>query len=164
MTETMIHAHLTPDLIRDALQAAGYRVESETGPDGEPLLRSATAGVGFVVLFPQPPGAPAAGLGFADAAFRAVFRVEGALPLDLVNRWNVSHRFARLGVKDGMLVFDLDLLAAGGITPVALATQVTLWDRLVQMLVVHLRDELARLPALAAGDQPMIPAATGAAA
>jgi len=165
MTETTIHSALTADLMRDALQAAGYRVETVTAPGGELVLRSATAGLGFTVSFPPAPApAPGAGSpGFADAVFRAVLRVEGTLPLDLVNRWNVTRRFARLGLNGDLLALDLDLLAAGGITPAALSTQIGLWDRLTQMLLAYLREELPRLEAAAIEVGPPLATADGAA-
>lgn len=96
-----LHQFLTLDLMRDVLQASGYRVAQGAGPDGSPVLASATGGLGFEVRFanpmtPAPTGEGESASAWADASFRTAFTVQGELPLTLVNRWNVTHRFARL--------------------------------------------------------------------
>ena len=137
---------LTLDGLRDSLQQVGYRVEAATDPvAGVAYLRSATGGLAFDIR----PGnqLPDADEGFVDVAFTAVLQVQGELPLDLVNRWNATRRFARLQLSQPFLVFCLDVSVAGGVMPDYLRAQIEIWDRLVQELIAYLRDELRQLPA-----------------
>jgi hypothetical protein len=154
-------AKLTLDSLREILQQAGYRVETVTDPVANiPYLRSATAGLAFDIR----PGNRLAGdeQGFADLAFVAVLQVQGELPLDLVNRWNATRRFARLQLSQPFLVFCLDVSVAGGVAPNHLRAQIEIWDRLVQELIAYLRDELRKFGttsgANAAGPQDASPA------
>lgn len=161
-----LHTFLTPDALRDALQSAGYRVTlaagGETAGAGTPILTSATNGLPFEVrLFNPLPGQANA---FADAAFRAAFRVQGELPLGLVNQWNVTHRFARLnlagdtGAANAWLLLDMDVIALGGVAPGNLRAQVEIWDRLIPELIAYLRAELPKLAKDAPTAEPAEPA------
>ncbi|MCA6116443.1 YbjN domain-containing protein [Bradyrhizobium sp. WSM 1738] len=137
---------LTLDGLRDSLQQVGYRVEAATDPvAGVSYLRSATGGLAFDIR----PGnqLPDSDGSFVDAAFTAVLQVQGELPLDLVNRWNVTRRFGRLQLSHPFLVFCLDVSVAGGVAPDYLRAQIEIWDRLVQELIAYLRDELRQLSA-----------------
>jgi hypothetical protein len=139
----LIHT-VTLDSLREILQQAGYRVETVTDPVAIiPYLRSATGGLAFDIR----PGNRLAGedRGFADVAFTAVLQVQGELPLDLVNRWNATRRFARLQLSQTFLVFCMDVSVAGGVTPGHLRAHIEIWDRLVQELIAYLRDELQKL-------------------
>jgi hypothetical protein len=137
---------LTLDGLRNALQQVGYRVEEVTDPVANlPYLRSATGGLAFDIR----PGnrlADADG-SFVDIAFTAVLQVQGELPLELVNRWNATRRFARLQLSQQFLVFCLDVSVAGGVMPNHLRAQIEIWDRLVQELIGYLRDEMRQLSA-----------------
>jgi hypothetical protein len=135
---------LTLNSLREALQQVGYRVEEITDPVANvQYLRSATGGLVFDVRpgnrLADPDG------GFFDVAFTAVLQIQGDLPLDLINRWNVTRRFARLQHSPPFLVFTLDVSVAGGVTSAYLRAQIEIWDRLVQDLIVYLRDELRKL-------------------
>lgn len=136
---------LSLETAREALQAAGYRVEEMAGPTGDPALRSATGGLAFTLMMSNPLADPPGA--FADAAFQTAFQVEGDLPLALVNQWNATVRFARLHVQANLLRLDRDIVAFDGITPAALRAEIELWDRLVQHLIAFLREELPRLAA-----------------
>jgi Putative bacterial sensory transduction regulator len=147
MSDTII-ARLSLDSLREVLQQAGYRVETVTDPVANvAYLRSATSGLAFEVR----PGNPLAdgSVGFVDAAFTAVLQVQGELPLEVINRWNATRRFARLQLSQPFLVFSLDVSAAGGIASTHLRAQIEIWDHLVQQLIAYLREEL---PKLAAGN------------
>ena len=179
-----LHQFLTLDLMRDVLQASGYRVAQGTGPDGSPVLASATGGLGFEVRFANPmtPAGQAASAGeseataaWADASFRTAFTVQGELPLSLVNRWNVTHRFARLllaevpaasnapqasnapGTPSVWLVLEMDVVALGGVQTGNLRAQTEIWDRLVQELIAYLRAELPKLAKSAPIAEPAAP-------
>jgi hypothetical protein len=135
---------LTLDTLREMLQAVGYRVEQLTDPVASvPYLRSATAGLAFDIR----PGNRFVGddQGFADVAFVAALQVQGELPLEIINRWNVTRRFGRLQLSQPFLVFCLDVSVAGGVAPNHVRAQIEIWDRLVQELIAYLRDELQKL-------------------
>ena len=143
MSDSLI-TKFTLDGLREILQQAGYRVETVTDPVANvPYLRSATAGLTFDIR----PGSRLAGAAaeFADLAFVAVLQVQGDLPLEVVNRWNVTRRFARLQLSQPFLVFCLDATVAGGVSPNHLRAQIEIWDRLVQDLIGYLREELRKL-------------------
>ncbi len=138
---------LTFDSLCETLQQVGYRVEKVTDPVANIRhLRSSTGGLAFDIH----PGNRLSGedLSFADVSFAAVLRVQGELPLELVNRWNITRRFARLQLSQlgqPFLVFCMDVSVAGGVTPAHLRLQIETWDRLAQELVSYLRDELHKL-------------------
>jgi hypothetical protein len=143
MLETILTKLTLADL-REVLQLAGYRVETMTDPvaNGE-YLRSATGGLAFDV---RPGNRLADGEGsFIDVALVAVLQVQGELPLDLVNRWNASRRFARLQLSPPFLVLTLDVSVAGGVARDHLRAQIEIWDHLVQQLIAYLRAELPKL-------------------
>jgi hypothetical protein len=140
-------AFITLDSLRGSLQQAGYRVE--TVSDGNvPFLRSASSGLAFDVRlgngYPGPAGQ------FADAVFVALFAVRGTFPLELLNKWNRTHRFGRLfldkvGPDQEFLVLSFDVSVAGGVTPLHLRGQIEIWDSLVQQLIPWLREELSKI-------------------
>ena len=135
---------LSLEAVREVFQQAGYRVETVTDPVANiPYLRSATGGLAFDIR----PGNRLVGddQGFADFALTAVLQVQGELPLEPVNRWNATRRFARLQLSHPFLVLCMDISATGGVTSDHLRAQIEIWDRLVQELIAHLREELAKL-------------------
>ena len=136
-------ANLSLDALREILQQAGYRVETVNDPVANlAYLRSATAGLAFDV---RPGNRLKSAETFVDAAFTAVLQVQGELPLDLVNRWNATRRFARLQLSQPFLVLSLDVSVAGGVAPTHLRAQIEIWDHLVQQLIAYLREELQKL-------------------
>lgn len=140
MPDTIL-ASITLDGLRDLMQQVGYRVETLNDPAGNAFLRSATGGVAFDIRG----GNRLAGAGgYADLTFATVLQVQGDLPLDIVNQWNNSRRFARLHLVPGLQVFDMDVSVAGGVAPLALRTQIEIWDRLVQEFIPFLRDEVGK--------------------
>jgi hypothetical protein len=145
MSDTIL-AKLSLDGLRDVLQQAGYRVETATDPVANVVyLRSATSGIAFDI---RPGNRLADGSdGFVDMAFTAILQVQGELPLDLVNRWNATRRFARLQLSQPFLVLSLDISIAGGVAPNYLRGQIEIWDQLMQQLIAYLREELPKLAA-----------------
>jgi hypothetical protein len=135
---------LSLESLREILLQAGYRVETATDSVANvAYLRSATGGLAFDVR----PGNRLEGgeQSFADVAFVAVLHVQGAMPLELVNRWNATRRFGRLHVSQNFLAFSMDVSAFGGVSPAYLRGQIEIWDRLAQDLIAYLRDELQKL-------------------
>lgn len=141
---------VTLDLLRDMFQACGFRAAAATDADGQAFLRSATGGLAFDVRLGN--ADPADATAALDVRLVAAIEIKGELPLDLVNSWNNARRFCRLHVDGRSLLLDMDVSVAGGVAPAWLERQIELWDRLVQILIEHLKDELARTsrPALAA--------------
>jgi hypothetical protein len=138
---------ITPERLGELLQAAGYRVEHRRDDNGTPLIASATGGVSFNVRLgnrAQPPVE-----GYLDFTYLTVIRFEGGdFPLDRVNEWNRTKRFGRLHRVSDFIVFDMDVIAAAGVTERHLRATLELWDRLIQELMVWLRG--ASAPANAA--------------
>jgi len=158
LSDTIIDA-LTLEGLREFLLQAGYRVETATDPTGAALLRSATGGLAFDVRLGNRLADTQDGVArHADATLQVALMVQGEMPRDVVDGWNASRRFGRLRLDCGLLIFDMDVSVAGGVTPAHLRASIEIWDRLVQELIVHLRTELARL---APGATP--PAAAAAA-
>lgn len=143
MTDTLITT-LSLDGLRELFQLAGYRVETmaDTAANA-PYLRSATNGLAFDIR----PGNRMAGdeQSIVDVTLMTALQVQGELPLDVVNRWNASRRFARLQLSPPFLVLSLDFSLAGGVTRTHLRGQIEIWDQLVQQFVGFLREEIAAL-------------------
>lgn len=144
--EEILLAAMTRETLRALLQDCGYRVDIVDDGRG-PFLRSATGSFAFDIR----PGNAIAGAAdrFADFVFVALLSVQGVLPRDLVNRWNVTRRFGRLFLDRSIpaqdfLVLSMDASLAGGVTVQHLRTQIDIWDNLLQQLVPWLRDELGR--------------------
>jgi hypothetical protein len=152
MSESIIEK-LTLDGLRELIQLAGYRVETVTDPIANiPYLRSATNGLAFDI---RPGNRLAADEhSFIDVALIAVLQVQGDLPLDVVNRWNATRRFARLQLSPPFLALSLDFSLAGGVSQNHLRAQIEIWDQLVQQLVIFLREELATLAKTRAPQAP----------
>jgi len=148
-----IITQFTIDSLRESFQGAGYRVEALADPVAKvAYLRSATAGLAFDIR----PGNRLLGAeeGFADLTLVALLQVQGELPLDIINRWNATRRFARLQLSPPFLVFCFDICVAGGVTANNLRAQIEIWDRLVQDMIGYLRDEVTRLGAAASAAVP----------
>jgi hypothetical protein len=133
---------ITPERLGELLQSAGYRVEHRRDDNGIPLIASATSGVSFNVRLgnrAQPPVE-----GHLDFTYITVIRFEGGdFPLERINDWNRNKRFARLHKVNDFLVFDMDVVAAAGVTERHLRATLELWDRLIQELMVWLRGDSA---------------------
>jgi hypothetical protein len=135
---------LTLESLRDVLQQCGLRAEILNDPaTKQSLLRSATGGLAFDLR----PGnrIPGRDQEFVDALFVAVLQVQGEMPMGLINRWNATRRFARLHSEGQFMVLAMDVTVAGGVMPIYLRGQLEIWDRVVNELVVYLREELPKL-------------------
>lgn len=150
MSETLVSS-LSLDELRDLLQQAGYRVEAATDPVANVhYLRSATSGLAFDIR----PGNRLAGDAegrFADVAFVSILQVNGELPRELVNGWNIARRFSRLQLSGPFLALCMDVTVVGGVTRSHVRAHIEIWDRLAQELVVYLREGLRRPEANGAG-------------
>ena len=159
MSETI--DKLTRERLRELFQLAGYRVEALTDPVANlSYLRSATNGIAFDIR----PGNMLAGeeQTFVDVALVAVLHVQGEMPLQIVNRWNATRRFARLQFSPPFLALSFDVSVAGGVSENHLRGQIEIWDHLVQQLVNFLREELAAPAKLNPAADAARPAASSA--
>ena len=160
MTETQdLIQSLTVETLRDALQACGYRAEIVATPPGTAQLRSSTAGMTFDIRM----GSRWRGdiESFSDFAFFIVFTVRGgALPDDLLNKWNNAYRFGRLRLDQNLLILEMDVSVAGGISHRHLQAQLGVWEQLLQGFITYLRGELPRLNGAAAKTMQKIGAET----
>ncbi len=147
MSDAFINA-LSFDLLRDLLQQSGYRVETATDPVANVnYLRSDTSGIAFDIR----PGNrldSADEESFVDIALVTLLQVQGVLPDNLVNGWNLARRFSRLQLNGSLLALSMDISVAGGVSRDYLRAQIEIWDRLAQELIIYLRDQL-RAPAAA---------------
>jgi hypothetical protein len=136
MNQVQLIDRVTPQSLTDTLQNAGYRV-TQTEQDGVVQLLSASQGVGYSVHF----GSAAMETGaYMDFTFSCVLRVQGKLPLGMVDFWNASRRFARLAVQGEFLTIEMDVMVNGGVSDEHLRSNVELWDRAIQEFVIYLRD------------------------
>jgi len=129
-----LQTDIAPAELAALLQARGFRAEvQEPGP----ILVSAASGLGFRAEFANPvvdtPGR------FLDFTLLCAIEVPADAGRDLAVRWNASRRFARLQQRDGVLILDMDVLLAGGVTEAYLGARIEIWDQLLRLLVADLR-------------------------
>ncbi len=127
-----------------ALQDLGFRAEIGTAPDGNPMISSASGGVNFNLR----PGNRNDD-GFVDFSLFVAFRVEPKLAEVAVAEWNKGRRFGRLYAPEGLVVLEMDVIVAGGVTPKFLRGNLEIWNRLLNELLTYLRDTGQRLDVLA---------------
>jgi len=101
-----------PQTIVAALQAEGFKAKLDVDSLGDPDIVSATSGYNYDVYF----------YGCVDhkqcdaLQFQVLFAKDAGNTLALVNKWNVSHRFAQMGLKDdGRITLNYDLSTVGGV-------------------------------------------------
>jgi hypothetical protein len=130
---------VTPEQLGGIMQDAGYRTEHRTDNNDTPLIASATAGISFNVRLGNRATPPVEG--YLDFTFLTVIKIEGDFPLERTNDWNRNKRFARLHKVDDFIVFDMDVVVAGGVTTNHIRATMELWDRLLQELMAWLRGD-----------------------
>jgi len=130
---------VTPEMLGELLMSSGYRAEHRQDASGLPVIASATGGVSFNIRLGNRALPPAEG--FLDFTYLTVIKIDGDFPLDRVNEWNRTKRFARLHRSGEFLVVDMDVIAAAGVTERHLRASLELWDRLLQELVAWLRGD-----------------------
>lgn len=130
---------VTPEQLGGIMQEAGYRTEHRTDNNDIPIIASATAGINFNVRLgnrAQPPVE-----GYLDFTYLTVIKIEGDFPTERTNDWNRNKRFARLHKVDEFIIFDMDVVVAGGVTTNHIRATMELWDRLLQELMGWLRGD-----------------------
>lgn len=144
---------MTPDQVSTAIQASGCAVTA-VEQDGVVRLHSASQGIGFQVLW----GSALAEGEYVDLTLSCPLRVQGgALPEAVLSDWHRSKRFARVARHGDFVVLEMDVIAAGGISPGHLAMMLQLWNQMMGQFFLHLRNfkpaeapEAAAVPAEAA--------------
>ncbi|CAB3647268.1 YbjN domain-containing protein [Achromobacter pestifer] len=150
---------LSIEQLQELLQSMGYRV-TVSEREGARQLLSATQGIGFSVRPGNPGQAPSE---FIDYTLSCPLHVQGDIPTGLVESWNIRKRFGRLAQQASFLVLEKDVIVAGGVSPKYLRATTELWDRLMQELVLFLKDYVSNNAVAAAPSQPgdAAPAAPG---
>jgi hypothetical protein len=139
MTTTLTRS-FTAETICELVQAAGFRAEILTGAAAAagPVIRSASSGLAFEIRLLNP--SQIEPKSFADLTFMAGLQLQGPLAPEIVNGWNASKRFSRLYIAQNHLVIAMDVVLPGGLPPDHLRAQIEIWDRLLQELLVWLRN------------------------
>lgn len=153
---------VSPEQVSDAIKAAGCAVTA-IEQDGVVHLHSASHGVGFQVLW----GSALAPGQYADFTLSCPLRVQGGtLPGEVLADWHRTKRFARAALHGDFVALEMDVLAAGGISPGHLAVSVQLWTQMMGQFFVHLRNfKPSAAPSAAdaqAGGDTSVAAAQGA--
>lgn len=147
---------LNATVVTDAIQAAGCAVTA-VEQDGVVRLHSASHGIGFQVLW----GNPIAAGEYADLTLSCPLRVQGGtLPEGVLSAWHRSKRFARVAQHGDFVVLEMDVVAAGGVTPGHLALTLNLWTQMMGQFFLHLRNykaasDEAQADAPAAVEEPV---------
>jgi hypothetical protein len=131
---------ITKEKLGEILQSAGYRIEHRDDAGG-PLIASATGGLTFNIRLGNRAQAPMEG--YLDFTYIAVLKIEGGFPMERVNDWNRTKRFTRLHMTDDIVVFDMDVILAAGVSERHIRTSLELWDRMIQELGMWLRNDAA---------------------
>ncbi|MDR2323977.1 MAG: YbjN domain-containing protein [Acidovorax sp.] len=127
---------LNAERVAEAIKAAGCAVTA-VEHDGVVRLHSASQGIGFQVLWGN---ALSAGE-YVDLTLSCPLRVEGgSLPEGVVTDWHRSKRFARVAQHGDFVVLEMDVLAAGGISPAHLDVMLQLWSQMMGQFFQHLRN------------------------
>lgn len=136
MSDTTPIEQVTPELLAEVLQDAGYRV-NRSEQNGVVQLLSASQGIGYALRLGNPSGTPGH---YFDYSFSCALRLQGDLPAGLAEHWNASRRFCRLWQQGEFLLMEMDCAVTGGVTRNFLRHTCELWDRLLQEFVAYLRD------------------------
>lgn len=135
-TEPTLLFAMTPEQVSEAIKSSGCAV-TPIEQDGVVRLHSASQGIGFQVLWgnAQAPGA------YVDLTLSCPLRVQGGeLPEGVLADWHRSKRFARVAQHGDFVVLEMDIVAAGGISPHHLAVMMQLWSQMMGQFFVHLRN------------------------
>ncbi|WP_411886448.1 YbjN domain-containing protein [Polaromonas sp. YR568] len=127
---------VSPEQVSDAIKAAGCAVTA-IEQDGVVYLHSASHGVGFQVLW----GSALSPGQYADFTLSCPLRVQGGtLPGEVLADWHRTKRFARAALHGDFVALEMDVLAAGGISPAHLVVSIQLWTQMMGQFFLHLRN------------------------
>ncbi|MPS30285.1 YbjN domain-containing protein [Pigmentiphaga sp.] len=124
------------DQVAEAIKAAGCAV-TPIEQDGVVRLHSASHGVGFQVLW----GNAQAKDEYADFTFSCPLRIQGGeLPAGLLTEWHRTKRFARVSQHGDFVVLEMDVVAAGGVSPSHLVVAAQIWTQMMGQFFLYLRN------------------------
>lgn len=140
MNDIRILSAVDADELAAAIRAAGCAVTT-TERDGKTQLHSASQGVGFQVLW----GNAAETGGHIDFTLSCALRVSGGeVPRALLDGWQRGKRFARLATHGELIVLEMDVVLAGGVTQAHLEAMLRLWVMMTGEFLIHLRNTAAQ--------------------
>ena len=114
-----------PQSLVRAMQAHGYVAELTTDRGGDPMIRSASSGVNFQVLFYNCTNHKEC----ATVQFHVGYDLKSGSLLEVVNNWNKSQRFGRAYLdseNDPILEMDVDL-DDGGVSQMLFIDNLEFW-------------------------------------
>jgi len=136
---------MTSDQVSDAIKAVGCAVTAFE-QDGVMRLHSASHGVGFQVLWGNA-GTPGE---YADFTLSCPLRIQGGqLPEGILGEWHRTKRFARVAQHGDFVVLEMDVVAAGGVSPAHIQICLQLWTQMMGQFFLHLRNYKPETPAAA---------------
>lgn len=129
-------AAANPSSIADVLQKNGYRAELTKDDSGDPMIRSASSGTSFVILF----YGCTANKNCATVQFFSGFTDFKNASLNSLNTWNAKNRFGRAYISDkgaARLEMDLDL-DDGGMSAALFEDNVEYWVSILANFEKHI--------------------------
>ncbi|MDF3835951.1 YbjN domain-containing protein [Cupriavidus basilensis] len=72
---------------------------------------------------------------YRDYSFCAGLPADGVVPAASIAHWNRTRRFTRLYEAHGILMLEMDISLAGGVTPGFVLNAIERWERAVQDLL-----------------------------
>lgn len=108
---SLLSSHDPETLVR-FLQEEGYRAQLTRDRTGDPMIRSASGGTGFSIMF----YGCKSNRQCADLQFQAAWDFEQGHPsAALINQWNAERRFTKAYLdKENDPVLEMDVLFTGG--------------------------------------------------
>lgn len=115
---------ITADEVASVLQAKGFKAEITKDSGGDPMIKSATDGVNYSILFYGCKHTPRC----SAIQFYAGFHLDKGMTTDKINEWNRENRFGRAYIdkeKDPNVEMDLDV--EHGFLTEGLANNIDTW-------------------------------------
>jgi hypothetical protein len=131
----MVKAQDPMSLVR-AMQNAGYAAKLGVDKVGDPMITSGYSGTTFQVFFYNCTNHKEC----ATIQFHSGYDFDKPLPLETINEWNRSQRFARAYLdkeNDPILEMDVDL-DDGGLTPLLFVDNIEFWTSVLSKFEQHI--------------------------
>ena len=128
-----------PASIVKVLQDSGYRAELASDSTGDPMIRSASSGSNFTILF----YGCAEGKDCATIQFFAGFSEPENGSITALNAWNAQNRFGRAyRAEDGAARLEMDLdLDDGGMSTALFEDNIEFWVTIMASFERHIRGD-----------------------
>lgn len=129
-----VFTSVSGDEVQAVLQRAGYRAELGVDSVGDPMVSSATGGLGYTVYFYECSSEKRCN----SLVFWGGFAMNEKPSIDAINEWNQTKRFSRAYLdEEGDPILEMDLLVDGGITEATLVEALNLWDQSLPLFADH---------------------------